>query len=727
MRLGLDLENCYGINKLEKEIDFTRADGVEGVCSLYAANGTLKTSLAKTLKDVEEGRPSKDIIFPERVTKRLVTIDGQAVTDDQVMVINSYDESYSAKQASTLLVNENLKRDYDEALKAVDDKRSLLIKDLAKSSGKQNKAIPEIICEAFGRPEKDFLELLTELQTQNSEDYSSLAEFKFGELFHPKVIDLAASDSFEQELSDYVETYEKLVSESAVLSRNFNHQKAGTVSKSLSDTGFFDASHSVNLSVNGQKQEVTSNDRLNAILQEEQNKVFKNPELQEKFDKVDKKLTTKETQTFRDFIAEHKALLPEYKDINGFKKKAIKGYLQIHKSAWDDLVSTYKANQEKVKDIIEEAKQQETSWKEVVDIFNKRFSVPFTLRVNNQDDVILNDAAPAIEFDFDDGRDAKHKVKQQTLLETLSQGEKRALYILNVLFEIEAKKNEGAPILIVIDDIADSFDYKNKYAIVEYLRDISHVQHFYILILTHNFDFHRIVGSRIIGSRNDIARSRRLLASKTAQEITLSRETYQNDVFKAWKSRMHQNESYMLASIPFVRNLAEYCGYNAHYETLTSLLHLKQDSQNITVLDLQAIYRNVFADKPTLNLPHSASRVIDRIFSKADELSNSANESPDLESKVIIAMAIRLKAEQFMIAQINDQPFVDTIESNQTRQLFDKYTETFPNQIAEISLLDQVNLMTPENIHLNSFMYEPILDMSAHRLYDLYVELKKLC
>lgn len=85
------------------------------------------------------------------------------------------------------------------------------------------------------------------------------------------------------------------------------------------------------------------------------------------------------------------------------------------------------------------------------------------------------------------------------MLETLSQGEKRALYILNVLFEIEAKKNAGAPVLIVIDDIADSFDYKNKYAIVEYLRDIAQVSHFYLFILTHNFDFHRIVGGRIIG------------------------------------------------------------------------------------------------------------------------------------------------------------------------------------------------------------------------------------
>jgi len=28
--------------------------------------------------------------------------------------------------------------------------------------------------------------------------------------------------------------------------------------------------------------------------------------------------------------------------------------------------------------------------------------------------------------------------------------------------------------------------------------------------------------------------------------------------------------------------------------------------------------------------------------------------------------------------------------------------------------------MTPENIHLNSFMYEPIVDMSAEHLTKLY-------
>jgi hypothetical protein len=34
--------------------------------------------------------------------------------------------------------------------------------------------------------------------------------------------------------------------------------------------------------------------------------------------------------------------------------------------------------------------------------------------------------------------------------------------------------------------------------------------------------------------------------------------------------------------------------------------------------------------------------------------------------------------------------------------------------------------MTPENIHLNSFMYEPIIDMSDESLKRLYQDIKSL-
>jgi len=34
--------------------------------------------------------------------------------------------------------------------------------------------------------------------------------------------------------------------------------------------------------------------------------------------------------------------------------------------------------------------------------------------------------------------------------------------------------------------------------------------------------------------------------------------------------------------------------------------------------------------------------------------------------------------------------------------------------------------MTPENIHLNSFMYEPIIDMTDEHLKKLYEDVSKL-
>ena len=43
-----------------------------------------------------------------------------------------------------------------------------------------------------------------------------------------------------------------------------------------------------------------------------------------------------------------------------------------------------------------------------------------------------------------------------------------------------------------------------------------------------------------------------------------------------------------------------------------------------------------------------------------------------------------------------------------------------------MGVLQRVVLMTPENIHLNSFMYEPILDMSDKHLRSLYTDAKAL-
>lgn len=67
-------------------------------------------------------------------------------------------------------------------------------------------------------------------------------------------------------------------------------------------------------------------------------------------------------------------------------------------------------------------------------------------------------------------------------------------------------------------------------------------------------------------------------------------------------------------------------------------------------------------------------------------------------------------------SRISDQT---PAENNQTSVLLSRYEKQF-GKTEEWKLLDEVGLSVPENIHLNSFMYEPILDMSDIHLKDLY-------
>jgi hypothetical protein len=125
-------------------------------------------------------------------------------------------------------------------------------------------------------------------------------------------------------------------------------------------------------------------------------------------------------------------------------------------------------------------------------------------------------------------------------------------------------------------------------------------------------------------------------------------------------------------------------------------------------------------------LPDNGKKVLDQIFEVADTILNDTSDKLDLEKKVCIAIAIRLKAEVYMVAQINDKTFWTSITGNQSNKLLEKYKTKFLSKTEKIQVLEKVNLMTPENIHINSFMYEPILDMSNHHLKTLYSEVKAL-
>lgn len=54
-RVEIDLKNCYGIKSLQADFDFDRTSAY----ALYAPNGVMKSSLAKTLQDAADRQDSR--------------------------------------------------------------------------------------------------------------------------------------------------------------------------------------------------------------------------------------------------------------------------------------------------------------------------------------------------------------------------------------------------------------------------------------------------------------------------------------------------------------------------------------------------------------------------------------------------------------------------------------------------------------------------------------------
>lgn len=718
-KISVDFENCYGIKKLKYEFNFTD----RRTFAIYSPNGVMKTSFAKTFKDITKGLDSKDLIFPEYPSKRTVVDEkGNKISGDNIFVIEPYNETYKSEKVTTLLVNAKLRNEYEKINIKIDEKKTELIDALKPLSGLRS-GLEETISKVFTKLDNGFFKAIVRIKNEVLEDTAPMFEgIVYKNIFSDKTEQFLSSSEIRNKIKEYITKYDELIGHSKFLKRGiFNHTNAATIAKNLKDNGFFQAKHTVNLISDDEKKEIKTEKELEEVIEREKQEILTNPGLVSIFNDLDKKISVnKDLRDFREYLLQNIAIVPELSNLEAFKEKLWISYLKLKKGIFSLLIEEYEKGNKEIEKIIEQASKEKTQWSKVIDIFNKRFSVPFNLSIGNQDQVILNSQAPVVKFDFID-RDSTKPINESELLSVLSTGEKRALYLLNILFEVEARKAANTETLLILDDIADSFDYKNKYAIIEYLKEISEFDFFYQIILSHNYDFFRTISSRL-----DMLRNNKLNTDRSGSEVKIFEEKYQNNPFAHWKSNLSTDSSMLIAAIPFVRNIAEFSGEDAIFQKMTSLLHYKTDSDAITIKDLEDLFKTVLKDKQDLSLLNPAEKVLPKIFEEADTIAKDTSDKLDLEKKICLSIAIRLKVEIFMVKKINDNSFWTSITKNQSNTLIDKYKSKFSSEKENIQLLEQVNLMTPENIHLNSFMYEPILDMSNHHLKKIYLSASKL-
>lgn len=731
-KLNIELTNCFGIDSLNHEFDF----GKGNTFSIYARNGLMKTSFAKTFQLIQQGKKENisDAIFGEPGSA-IVQIDGQDIEKKQVFVVKSYESSYESDISSLLI-----KGDIQTQLKDVFKVRTKLLKALEKDSGLKikrtslGKTVYELeptIVKDFDFNEKDILSNLMELASYEPEIECS--DIPYSVIFDDTVLKKIKDTKFQEGIRDFITSSDEIYSSFEYLEKgNLTLPKLKDLKKSLVKDAFFVKQNKVILS--GQDA-ITNSEALEQHISNIETKIQQTPA----YKAIENLLNDSKGIVLKDIIETNPEIIGflALDKLQTLKKCLWGSYIKHNSILFEELCDKYNDFSE----AIDALEIDDTPWKKALDIFNQRFTVPFMMNVVNLKGAIIGESVPQVEFLFKKG-DTVKTIDRSKLekLDTLSQGEKRALYLLNIIFDIEQIKNTGEETLLVIDDIADSFDYKNKYAIIEYLYELAQESNIYMLILTHNFDFYRTVASRL-----SVNRSNRLIADYSNDVLKLEVEYYQDKPFKNWKNNPKEKDIFAL--LPFVRNLIEY-GVDQNishtgedFLFLTSLLHEKQDSRRITFGDIEPLYKH-YAGVTQFDASVGTDVVVlSKLYSVCDDITTSDTK---LENKIVLSIGIRHKAEEYMIQQIHNYTgqlswrknkqnyrgtnveFMNFVQNNgnQTRELFNGYKQF--GDADKIKILNEVNIMTPEHIHVNSFMYEPILDMDIVELHRLYHTIKNL-
>ena len=126
-KLKLELENCYGIQKLNTTFDYSN----NNVTVIYAPNGTMKSSLAKTFKAIRDSKPVEEKVFGLESKCNITDETGMQISGDSIIVINPFEENAFENQG-LLMANNELRKKYLLIHKSIDDKKNSLYEQVKK-------------------------------------------------------------------------------------------------------------------------------------------------------------------------------------------------------------------------------------------------------------------------------------------------------------------------------------------------------------------------------------------------------------------------------------------------------------------------------------------------------------------------------------------------------------------------------------------------------------------
>lgn len=128
--LKINLEHCFGIVKLSQKLNFAG----ENVALIYAPNGLMKTSFAKTIQLYGQGKADKvkDVIADIDGIIEIKDEQDNVVLPASLYVSNCEEpDSETPKNITSFLADSVLKQQYDNILKNLSEKQKALFRDIS--------------------------------------------------------------------------------------------------------------------------------------------------------------------------------------------------------------------------------------------------------------------------------------------------------------------------------------------------------------------------------------------------------------------------------------------------------------------------------------------------------------------------------------------------------------------------------------------------------------------
>lgn len=704
--------NVYGIKELKN------TNLIDGNTLIYAPNGVMKTSFSDGVRDIINGDMPKDVFTNPNILSEfelenngviVSSNDSNFTIDAFVFNVNDYNNDiFSDPRIGSLVMSNSLKVKYktilDKYYKVKNDFNLLISKDvLGRKKADENDF--NFLSNIFGS--NDFVKVLEGLPNLNEYTDEYYGKIAYLDLFNEKVETIISSSEFVDKCNNY-NSYIDIELDKEVFNSGFTFDSLQKLLKEFNTNSFFKAGHKVVLKSKGEMGENELLNYINSIVK----KVYGSDEAQKLFNEA-KSVLDKNPNTRKLIltIKENPRHLKEISNLTNFKKNVIFTKMNGHKDLIDNLRNELEEYRNALEGIVKEAESATETWKKVLDNYNSRFITnKFDVEIENLTDAVLDLKPPVFK------RKIKGTNQEITteIFKRFSSGEKRAVLILNLMFEIELRKNKQ--FTLVLDDVSDSFDYKNKYAIIECLKDFSELSNIQLIILTHNFDFYRSLRIAL----KDTLQSK-LLAYSNDGQVTLydARQKHFEDYsyYSNWKNNGKLID--FISIIPFLRNIVqlEKNSKEPDYQELTKLLHYNSDLENKIFADFESI-TNKYNIKANFDLNQ---KYLSCIKTKAEEIINSAaiNET-NLQEKVVLGIFIRLFTDKYMwnkyVEKYGIDPEVSDVK-NQSRYLYNLISNDIDEN--KKSILLTAFTIAPSFVHINSFMFEPLIDVGTEKLIDI--------